>query len=67
MKSPSHTISRKEDSLSLTSNGQLAVMVMDSLWPLKMAGAIVCAYLLHEYIRYYFNIHDDDDDPDGYI
>lgn len=37
-------------------------MLNDALWPVKLMLAIVCAYLLHEFIR--DKIDDDFDDPD---
>lgn len=36
----------------------------DTLWPLKLAGAIVLAYLIHEWVQTDFG---GPDDPDGWV
>lgn len=41
-------------------------LLADALWPVKLMGAIVCAYLVHEYLVDRFVDNHDDEDPDGY-
>lgn len=44
-------------------------MLNDALWPLKLMGAIVCAYLVHECIRDWIEERKDPfdgEDPDGF-
>jgi hypothetical protein len=44
-------------------NSAYNAMITEALWPIKLALAIVVAYLVHEWVR---DIFDDHDDPDGY-